>query len=376
MKKSNRAGGTKVKHAPGFLLGVLLTLSPNVALGTPLQTIGTFCSTFPDQCRKGTESLMAVRGLGTDAYYVLEADVTSGALPVNVTGGTITATFASVGTTGAAVPGSADYQGLNNAGNLIGAIGDSSGRAIVAGGGTAGSAAGGVLTVQGVASMTPMLATGTGTAGTAATGVLTVQGITSMTPLLVNGSGSTQPVSGTVTANQGGAPWSVTGSGTAGTAAAGVITVQGITSMTPLLVNGSGSTQPVSGTVTDSNFPATVDTNTGAATASTIRTTPAGQPITSSVIANNLYSSTNVTTAAYVQLIASTANAVNTMCVSDSSGSIMIIATGGAGVEVNRLYLPGGGSGCFNVNVAASTRISLKALDATASSGYFLFTGY
>jgi hypothetical protein len=37
--------------------------------------------------------------------------------------------------------------------------------------------------------------------------------------------------------------------GIAGTASADVITVQGITSMTPLLVNGSGVTQPVSGTV-------------------------------------------------------------------------------------------------------------------------------
>lgn len=42
-----------------------------------------------------------------------------------------------------------------------------------------------------------------GTAGTAATRVLTVQGITSMTPLKVDGSGVTQPVSGTVTANIG-----------------------------------------------------------------------------------------------------------------------------------------------------------------------------
>lgn len=41
-----------------------------------------------------------------------------------------------------------------------------------------------------------------GTAGTASTDVITVQGIAAMTPLLVNGSGSTQPVSGTVTVTQ------------------------------------------------------------------------------------------------------------------------------------------------------------------------------
>lgn len=48
-----------------------------------------------------------------------------------------------------------------------------------------------------------------GTAGTASTDVITVQGIAAMTALKVDGSGVTQPVSGTVTANQGGAPWSV-----------------------------------------------------------------------------------------------------------------------------------------------------------------------
>ncbi len=219
-----------------FLLLILLGIAPP-SWAVPLQTIGTFCGLFPDQCRKGTESLMAVRGSGTDAYYVLEADPTTGALPVNVTGGSIIVTNAAVGPTGSPVPLSADYQGLNNGGTFIGAIGDSSGRTIVAGAGTAGSATGGVLTVQGVASMTPLLTAGTGTAGSAATGVLTVQGITSMTPILVNGSGSTQPVSGTVTANQGTAnatPWTMTGSGSAGTAASGVVTVQGIASMTAL----------------------------------------------------------------------------------------------------------------------------------------------
>lgn len=54
--------------------------------------------------------------------------------------------------------------------------------------------------------------------------------------LRTDSSGSTQPISGTVTANQGGAPWTVTGTGSAGTAATGVITVQGIASMTKLLV--------------------------------------------------------------------------------------------------------------------------------------------
>lgn len=54
-----------------------------VAGALPLQTIGTFCSTFPSQCQKGTESLLAARGTGTDAYYVLEVDPTTGAIPIS-----------------------------------------------------------------------------------------------------------------------------------------------------------------------------------------------------------------------------------------------------------------------------------------------------
>jgi hypothetical protein len=126
-----------------------------------------------------------------------------------------------------------------------------------------------------------------GTAGTANANVLTVQGIASMTKLLVDGSGVTQPVSGTITANQGGA-WTVaaTQSGNWTTRivgnAGGILDAPGQNAASPanelliggqfntspttitsgnvsplqvgssgkLLVDGSGVTQPVSGTVT------------------------------------------------------------------------------------------------------------------------------
>lgn len=139
-----------------------------------------------------------------------------------------------------------------------------------------------------------------GTAGTPSTDVISVQGEASMTPLKVDGSGVTQPISGTVSIS-GTSPVSgtvtavqstgsnlhvvvdtapttaVTGTffqatqpvsatslplptgastaakqpalGTAGSASTDVITVQGVASMTPLKVDGSGVTQPISGTV-------------------------------------------------------------------------------------------------------------------------------
>lgn len=95
-----------------------------------------------------------------------------------------------------------------------------------------------------------------GTAGSASLNVLTIQGIASMTPVQVSqatasnlnatvvGTGTfavQASQSGTWTVQPGNSanstPWLVTGSGTAGSAASGVFSVQGIASMTPLLVN-------------------------------------------------------------------------------------------------------------------------------------------
>lgn len=87
------------------------------------------------------------------------------------------------------------------------------------------------------------------------------------TAVKTDGSAVTQPVSGTVTANAGTGTMAVSASslplptgaatsakqpalGTAGSASSDVLTVQGVTSMTALKVDGSGVTQPVSGTVT------------------------------------------------------------------------------------------------------------------------------
>lgn len=153
--------------------------------------------------------------------------------------GSITATNPSVGATGATIPADATYMGGLNGGNLVGVIVDSSGRPIVAGAGTAGSAAGGVLSIQGVASMTAVAVSATslplptgaataakqpalGTAGSASTDVITIQGIAS---------GTVVPVSGTVAATQSGT-WTVQPGNTANT--------------TAWKVDGSAVTQPVS----------------------------------------------------------------------------------------------------------------------------------
>lgn len=89
--------------------------------------------------------------------------------------------------------------------------------------------------------------------------------------LKVDASASTQPVSGTVTANQGTSPWIVAGGGTAGSAATGVVTIQGIASMTAVKVDGSAVTQPVSGTVTANAGSGTFTTDQVATTTATFQ---------------------------------------------------------------------------------------------------------
>lgn len=87
-------------------------------------------------------------------------------------------------------------------------------------------------------------------------------------------------------------------------------------------------------------------------------------------IVRNDYSSTNVTSAAYVQLIASTSAASNMLEVFDSSGQTLVLAVGGAGSEVDQFYINPGGNGQVPLLIPASSRVSIKAVTATASAGY------
>lgn len=86
--------------------------------------------------------------------------------------------------------------------------------------------------------------------------------------------------------------------------------------------------------------------------------------------ARNVYSSTNVTTGAWVQLIASTAAAAKGLFIFDSSGETLELGAGAAASESRILIIvPGGYSGFIPLAIAAGTRLSLRAISATASTG-------
>lgn len=110
-----------------------------------------------------------------------------------------------------------------------------------------------------------------------------------------------------------------------------------------------------------------VGTGTFAVQAASVGTGSANAPV------YNDYTSTSVTTSAYVQLVASTSNAINNVHIFDSSGQAMILAIGAAGSEVDTLFVPPGGD-TYNLNIPASSRISYKAKTANATSGYLLMS--
>ena len=126
-----------------------------------------------------------------------------------------------------------------------------------------------------------------GTAGSASADVITVQGISSGTALAISAAALPLPTGASTAAKQ-------PALGTAGTASSDVLTVQGIASMTALKVDGSAVTQPISGSLT--NIAGTISLPTGASTSaiqsSVIGTKTAGTAAASAVLTGGLYNTT------------------------------------------------------------------------------------
>ena len=84
------------------------------------------------------------------------------------------------------------------------------------------------------------------------------------------------------------------------------------------------------------------------------------------------YAATNVTTGAYVTLVASTPIHVANLVVCDNSGHILKIAVGAAGSEVDLVSVPL--NACMVIPVGPilklGARLSIRAIDASATTGY------
>lgn len=86
----------------------------------------------------------------------------------------------------------------------------------------------------------------------------------------------------------------------------------------------------------------------------------------------NVYSYTagNVSVGVYTQLIASSKVSCSKLQITDTSGKILILATGAAGSEVDFCQCPVSGIIDVTTYFAPGTRFSIKAVDATATTGY------
>lgn len=167
-----------------------------------------------------------------------------------------------------------------------------------------------------------------------------------------------------------------------------------------LSVDGSASTQPISGTVTvnpltnSSVVKAQLQDNAGTAIVLGQTTMSASVPV---VIASNQtavpvsgtvttvlpsfkekytlnFSTSPLTTSTYVTLAASTTNAITAFEIYNTTEEPIIIATGAAASEVDKFYIfPGGNApNVVYLSVNASTRLSLKSLNNPVSGGYIL----
>ncbi len=82
------------------------------------------------------------------------------------------------------------------------------------------------------------------------------------------------------------------------------------------------------------------------------------------------YSSTNVSTSAYTQLIASTVANCGRLEITDTSGKILKIAKGASGSEQDICTVAISGTVVIPYYLPLGTRLSIIAVDSTATTGY------
>lgn len=88
------------------------------------------------------------------------------------------------------------------------------------------------------------------------------------------------------------------------------------------------------------------------------------------------YTGGSVTTSAYTQLSASLTDHSSELEIFDSSGSTLYLAIGKAGSEQNLIQIVPGGSGRIACLLSKGARLSVKAIDTTASTGELVINIY
>lgn len=424
------------------MLLVLGMLSTKV-FGAALTPSNTYSTNYPYIYRRGTPTLLTAKGIGTSEVYVLEVDPTTGRLPVDATVNVDGASFSlsSVGPTGTAVPLDADMAGGTDGTNLRALKVDSNGElqidvltsALPSGAATSAKQDDQTSLLSSIDTSDASTATSAASLDTKlpSKGQTTMSGsvpvaiASNQTAIPVTDNSGSLTVDGTVAVSN----WPSTVDTNTGAASSStprvVLATRHEAVATPLacqLSNGSaavaydsgasGSTVPRVVLATRheavatplaaqlSNGSAALAYDSGASSSATLRTvlatrheaaatpisvrlsngsafgtpSPAGRSYADSV--RNVYSSTNVTTSAWVQLIASTAATINSLTIFDSCGQTLELGTGAAASESRVLIIPPGGfDGPVPLTIASGTRVAVRAISATCSTGELDITG-
>ncbi len=397
-----------------LVLLAVLCMSDHGLAGA-LDPWATWAVAQPTTSKQVPPMALVARGAGTNTYYVLEVDPATGALPVSATfsssddhnygtPGASTLRAAAMLGVGSTAVSNANPVPVSDAGGSLTVdavdldirslddtfdfvrIGDGVDRVNV-------TAAGNLNVVESNFPATVDTNTGAASASTPRV-VLATRHETVSTPL------ASQLSNGTTAVDY--------GSGASGTATLRtVLATRHETVSTPLAVQQSNGTTAVtydsgaSSSATPrvvlatrheavatplaaqlSNGTAAVAYGAGAAGSTVLRVVQAsdspmqaGRAYADSV--RNLYSSTNVTTGAWVQLIASTAATINSITVFDSCGGTLELGTGAGGAETRKMIIPPGGlDGVIPLAIPSGTRLAVKAISATCSSGELDITGF
>ena len=345
-----------------------------IAIAAPLQTWPQWVTQAPYISKQVPPNAMIMRGQGTDNYYVLEVDPATGEIPVSLAGAGITIDFS--GVTGDPVPGHAGYVGgIDDNGDLQGLHVDTSGNLQVDIGGTNfdfGASSGGIRTAS-------LLGVGT-------------TAVSNANPVPISDAGGTITVDGNVNATNFPATVDTNSGAPSASTIRTVLSTRSEAAATPLATRQSDGTNfsltsdltAAQQTLSTGNaLPVTKSIGMGwdgtnhrelaVTTTGAVQFTQAGKAYSDS--ARNDYTSVNVTTGAWVQIIASTAAAFSMACITDQSGQIMELGSGAAASETRIFLIARGFSGCIPLTVASGTRLSLRAVSGTASTGDFVISG-
>jgi hypothetical protein len=371
-----------------FALFIVLAALAAVANATPVEP-SVWCASFPYLCRTGTMSLLMAKGTGEDKLYIVEIDPATGALVTSAT---------------ASLPAGAATSAKQDTGNTSLASIDSklSGTiAVSAASLPLPTGAATEVTLSSVSSSSSTTATNTGTVATNTTAINgKLYSNAGNTASKVDGSSFTQPVSGTVAATQSGT-WNV--SNVSGTVSlpTGASTESTLSTLNGKVADDFGAASGgVRSAAIIGNASGAADFGSGTAGAQTVRTvlatrhessstpvsvrisdgstfvTPSTKGRTYADSARNAYASTSVTTGAWVQLIASTAANINALQIFDSCGQTLELGTGAAAAETRVMIIPPGGlDGQVSLYIPASTRVSVRAISGTCSTGELDITG-